>query len=476
GLFTFDPHKLQGLSVDIVHGFRPPNQNDNAAGGLGNSAERLGAGFFIAIEGGDGSGKTTQIKRISRALADDGYHVESTREPGGTELGTKIRSVLFDSDRPSTRTEALLFAADRAHHVASLVDPNLDEGNIVITDRYIDSTIAYQAAGRNFDVKTILALSRWATQGLVPHLTIVLDIEPEAAAERMGKRGQSNYLDEENQQFHQRVRQTYLSRAHKEPDRYVVLDASVGADELTERILEAIRRRLAQTLAGRDSTPAEGALADTGWASETDDPAAGDDTAAGAAAGSAAAGAPAAGATAEGEDAAASGSSAARADPADDHGSADADSPADDDPATDEGSEPSDSAAAESPSAGEDSRHERGPRFVPVSGDRLIPESITDDEVEISGGVPTERVDLGANLREEPSASEGEDAGDLPSFLDSKDEPESDEEASTTVLPARGFTSGPLIDDTDDAEGVPTDRIETDSAEEAETRVVDHVD
>src|SRR5699024_308360 len=87
GLCTFDPHKLQGLSVDIVHGFRPPNQNDNAAGGLGNSAERLGAGFFIAIEGGDGSGKTTQIKRISRALADDGYHVESTREPGGTELG-----------------------------------------------------------------------------------------------------------------------------------------------------------------------------------------------------------------------------------------------------------------------------------------------------------------------------------------------------------------------------------------------------
>src|SRR5699024_2371756 len=335
GLFTFDPHKLQGLSVDIVHGFRPPNQNDNAAGGLGNSAERLGAGFFIAIEGGDGSGKTTQIKRISRALADDGYHVESTREPGGTELGTKIRSVLFDSDRPSTRTEALLFAADRAHHVASLVDPNLDEGNIVITDRYIDSTIAYQAAGRNFDEKTILALSRWATQRLVPHLTIVLAIEPEAPAERLGKRGQSNYLHEQNQQFHQRVRQTSLAHAHKEPDRYVALDASAGADELTERLPEAIRRRLPQTLAGRESTPVEGALADTDGASETADSAAGDATVAGAAAGSAAAGAAAAGATAEGEDAAASGSSAAHADPADDHGSADADSPADDDPATD---------------------------------------------------------------------------------------------------------------------------------------------
>src|SRR5699024_7258895 len=110
------------------------------------------------------------------------------------------------------------------------------------------------------------------------------------------------------------------------------------------------------------------------------------------------------------------------------------------------------------------------------SGDRLIPESITDDEVEISGGVPTERVDLGAKLREAPSASEGDYAGDLPSFLDSEDEPEPDEAAPTTVLPARGFTSGPLIDDTDDAEGVPTDRSETDSAGEAESRVVDHVD
>src|SRR5699024_12174049 len=119
-----------------------------------------------------------------------------------------------------------------------------------------------------------------------------------------------NYLDEENQQFHQRVRQTYLSRAHKEPDRYVVLDASVGADELTERILEAIRRRLPQTLAGRDSTPAAGALADTGGASETDDSAAGYATVAGAAAGTAAAGA-AAGATAEGEEAADSRSSGA---------------------------------------------------------------------------------------------------------------------------------------------------------------------
>ena len=257
GLFIFDPHGLQGLSVDIVHGFRPPSAAENGANdGIGNSAERLGAGFFIAIEGGDGSGKSTQIKRVSQILADEGYSVEATREPGGTELGRQIRSVLFDSEPPSPRTEALLFAADRAHHVASLVDPSLDSGNIVITDRYIDSTIAYQAAGRNFDPKTILALSKWATQGLVPHLTIVLDIDPEVSATRMGKRGENNYLDEENQQFHQRVRQTYLTRAHKEPDRYIVLDASVSEEDLTAEILTAIRTRLPRQMGGASAAPA----------------------------------------------------------------------------------------------------------------------------------------------------------------------------------------------------------------------------
>ena len=486
GLFTFDPHKLQGLSVDIVHGFRPPTQPETAAGGLGNSAERLGAGFFIAIEGGDGSGKSTQIKRIAAALADDGYHVESTREPGGTELGTKIRSVLFDSDPPSPRTEALLFAADRAHHVASLVDPSLDAGNIVITDRYIDSTIAYQSAGRSFDEKTILALSRWATQGLVPNLTIVLDIEPEVAAERMGKRGDSNYLDQENQQFHQRVRQTYLSRAHKELDRYVVLDASVDADELTEQILAAIRARLPQTLVKRD-TGTEAAPASSSIAETDSGPERGSVPIAAVAAGSV----PEDGGSETDDD----------KDEADSAGSS-ADAVDDRDPEEDavDGRDTSDEAASDDSDDRDDEVHERGPRFVPAAGDRFVPSAVTDAEAEISGAVPTERVDLGADLREDPTASAREeqpgfsgspasadeaedeaadresedDEEELPSFLESKDSRRSDEDAATTVLPAGGTTSEALIDDSDDADGVPTDRIATD--EDAETRIVNRVD
>ncbi|KAB1945466.1 dTMP kinase [Brevibacterium linens] len=488
GLFTFDPHRLQGLSVDIVHGFRPPSQPETASGGLGNSAERLGAGFFIAIEGGDGSGKSTQIKRISAALADDGYHVESTREPGGTELGTKIRSVLFDSDPPSPRTEALLFAADRAHHVASLVDPSLDAGNIVITDRYIDSTIAYQSAGRSFDEKTILALSRWATQGLVPNLTIVLDIEPEVAAERMGKRGDSNYLDQENQQFHQRVRQTYLSRAHKELDRYVVLDASVDADELTEQILAAIRARLPQTLVKRD-TGTEAAPASTSIAEADSGPERSSVPIAAVAAGTADEGDPA-----EADDVAADADSGESS--SDVNGESESDDTAAD--GNDEADETvaDDSDTDENDTSGDDAVHERGPRFVPASGDRFVPSAVTDADAEISGAVPTERVDLGADLRDDPTASASEestgasnspaptgeaadresenDEKELPTFLEQKGARRSDEDEATTVLPAHGSTSEAIIDDSDDADGVPTDRIATD--DEAETRIVNRVD
>ncbi|WP_226823731.1 dTMP kinase [Brevibacterium aurantiacum] len=451
GLFIFDPHGLQGLSVDIVHGFRPPSAAENGANdGIGNSAERLGAGFFIAIEGGDGSGKSTQIKRISQTLADEGHNVEATREPGGTELGRQIRSVLFDSEPPSSRTEALLFAADRAHHVASLVDPSLDAGSIVITDRYIDSTIAYQAAGRNFDPKTILALSKWATQGLVPHLTIVLDIDPETAAARMGKRGESNYLDEEDQQFHQRVRQTYLTRAHKEPARYVVLDASVSEDELTAEILTAIRTRLPRKVSSVSESEA-GAATGKSTGAEV----------AGSHPSQAAVGGPAE----ESEDGA---------------------------------STTADEAVAPEP----------GARFVPASNERFFPQAADRRESEErNDGVETERVDLGADLRapdvqgddeaattvlpahaskpEFEAEPESEVAPRFESEVAAEAEPESetesDEDAATTVLPARGITpSAPLADDDDDDDGdedaVPTNEIARPDSEEAETRVVSQVD
>ncbi|NJE67494.1 dTMP kinase [Brevibacterium sp. LS14] len=503
GLFVFDPHGLQGLSVDIVHGFRPHAHTDDASrDGVGALADRFGPGFFIAIEGGDGSGKSTQIARISRALADEGYSVESTREPGGTELGRQIRSVLFDSDPPSPRTEALLFAADRAHHVASLVDPGLEAGSIVITDRYIDSTVAYQAAGREFDPTTILALSRWATEGLIPHLTIVLDIDPEVAAERMSARGGANYLDEESQQFHQRVRQTYLSRAQKDPERYVVLDASVTADELTGQILEAVHARLPHTLtAGSGGAAGAAEAVDesskkpvTGVAEESETIVLGTPGAPGTV------GAPEA-------------SAAAAADDPDAPSTGAPDPPS---PGVDHRSN-------ESESAGDDEADERS-RFIPVSDERVVPTARPDAEAD---GVATDRVDLGADLRddrpdeadvdsaagrndeadgeddeivvierEKPAAGrnvtsttdaraterEAAERGDSDEPKRSADKPGDPGEAATTVLPAQRFTPRAPLTDEDDPDEAPTNVIDTseargqdrsaDAADEAETTVL----
>ena len=462
GLFVFDPHGMQGLSVDIVHGFRPHNQSEDASkDGVGALADRFGPGFFIAIEGGDGSGKSTQIARLSRALADEGYSVESTREPGGTELGRQIRSVLFDSDPPSPRTEALLFAADRAHHVASLVDPGLDAGSIVITDRYIDSTVAYQAAGREFDPTTILALSRWATEGLIPHLTIVLDIDPEVAAERMSARGENNYLDEENQQFHQRVRQTYLSRAQKDPERYVVLDAAVPADQLSAEILTAVHARLPHTLTKGRS------LAEADRASQPDHRS-----------------------TAEPMP------PVAEAEPQADVVSEESETivfgttePVDGaTPLTGSSAEAAgrQSGATQAASTGEvEDDDEPRARFIPVSDERITPNASPDAD---DDGDATDRVDLGADLRDEvdneavvvereeieevsttaapdaASADDGNSSDDAPVEDDSVSE-NSAEEAATTVLPAERFTPSAPMTDEDDPDEAPTTVIDTSGAE-----------
>lgn len=297
-LFTFGPTGIRGLGVDVVHAFRLPqtsrptggqqpaevqhqeseaaevptadagdrteaahaaagrdhaDQEDLAVLSAGQSPHPAatpvgldaGRGFFIALEGGDGTGKSTQIHLLAEALRDRGAReVVTTREPGGTEAGTKLRSVVLDGDGVTTRAEALVFAADRAHHVASLVRPVLERGGIVITDRYIDSSRAYQAAGRDLGDEEITALSRWATEGLQPDLTIVLDANPAVTRQRTGGRGDQNHLDMLDLQFHTAVRQAFLAFAHAAPHKYAVVDAGRDIDTVASRVLEVVDERM----------------------------------------------------------------------------------------------------------------------------------------------------------------------------------------------------------------------------------------
>ena len=297
-LFTFGPTGIRGLGVDVVHAFRLPqtsrptggqqpaevqhqeseaaevptadagdrteaahaaagqdhaDQEDLAVLSAGQSPHPAatpvgldaGRGFFIALEGGDGTGKSTQIHLLAEALRDRGAReVVTTREPGGTEAGTKLRSVVLDGDGVTTRAEALVFAADRAHHVASLVRPVLERGGIVITDRYIDSSRAYQAAGRDLGDEEITALSRWATEGLQPDLTIVLDANPAVTRQRTGGRGDQNHLDMLDLQFHTAVRQAFLDFAHAAPHKYAVVDAGRDIDTVASRVLEVVDERM----------------------------------------------------------------------------------------------------------------------------------------------------------------------------------------------------------------------------------------
>ncbi len=233
-LFTFSPHGIQGLGVDLVHAFRTPavaaeRAEVPAASELAAHATEhvTGPGFFIAVEGGDGSGKTTQIQLLDEHLRARGIGpVVLTREPGGTDAGRAIREVVLGGSGVAPRSEALLFAADRAHHVASLIGPALERGETVITDRYIDSSLGYQSAGRELSTEDIAGLSRWATEGLVPHLTLVLDIDPETAAQRTAARGEENHLDREDLAFRRRVQEAFLVLASREPSRYAVIDAN----------------------------------------------------------------------------------------------------------------------------------------------------------------------------------------------------------------------------------------------------------
>lgn len=199
-------------------------------------------GVWITLEGGDGSGKTTQAELLETWLRDAGNAVVRTREPGGSEVGRLIREiVLHHRGDVAPRAEALLYAADRAHHVATVVQPALERGEIVIQDRYLDSSVAYQGAGRVLDASEIRDLSLWATEGALPDLTILLDLDPRAARARLDSADKPfDRLEAEEAGFHTRVREAFLSLADAEPERFLVLDAARPALELASAIRERV--------------------------------------------------------------------------------------------------------------------------------------------------------------------------------------------------------------------------------------------
>ncbi|MCU1530384.1 MAG: thymidylate kinase [Frondihabitans sp.] len=204
------------------------------------------AGVFITLEGGDGAGKSTQASLLDEWLREMGRTVVRTREPGGTDLGGEIRNmVLHRRGHIAPRAEALLYAADRAHHVATVVRPALERGEIVLQDRYLDSSVAYQGAGRILGADEIRSLSLWATEGLLPDLTVLLDLDEVAGRDRLDRsRTEYDRLEAEAAEFHARVRHAFLDLARAEPDRFLVLDATLPKAEIAAVIRERVRRLL----------------------------------------------------------------------------------------------------------------------------------------------------------------------------------------------------------------------------------------
>jgi len=201
-----------------------------------------GPGTFISFEGGDGVGKSTQIELLTQWLRGQGREVVATREPGGTELGLELRAAVLHGGHVSPRTEALLYATDRAHHVDTVVRPALDRGAVVVTDRYLDSSVAYQGNGRDLGADDVEGLSLWATEGLLPALTVLLDLDPAIGLTRLT--GSPDRLESAGADFHARTRRAFLDRAAAGGERWLVLDASASVDE----IAAAVRARTAVLL------------------------------------------------------------------------------------------------------------------------------------------------------------------------------------------------------------------------------------
>jgi dTMP kinase len=199
--------------------------------------------MFIAFEGGEGAGKSTQEQRLADHLIARGYEVVRTREPGGTPAGEAIREIVLSPayDGLDDRAEALLFAASRGEHVARVIRPALQRGAVVVCDRYLDSSVAYQGAGRNLGMDAVRELSLWATNALLPDLTVVLDIDPEIGLARLDSRDR---LEAQPLEYHRRVRQAFLDLAAEDLSRYVVIDATQDPGVMAAQIREAVDARL----------------------------------------------------------------------------------------------------------------------------------------------------------------------------------------------------------------------------------------
>jgi dTMP kinase len=221
-------------------------------------------GLLIAFEGGEGAGKTTQARLLAIWLREQGYDVIATHEPGATKVGMRLRALLLDTAHTgmSSRAETLMYAADRAEHVDTLIRPALERGAVVVTDRFVDSSLAYQGRGRNLPVTEIAGLNQWATGGLRPDLTILLDLPPMAGLVRRAP--SADRLEAEPTEFHQRVRQGFLALARAEPHRYLVLDATRPPEQLSREIQDRIRDMLPDPIpaASEDNTGAIPAIID----------------------------------------------------------------------------------------------------------------------------------------------------------------------------------------------------------------------
>ncbi|SCG46502.1 thymidylate kinase [Micromonospora inositola] len=222
----------------------------------------VSSGLFVVFEGGEGAGKSTQLLALAERLREQGRDVVVTREPGATGVGERIRSLVLDNagaEAPSPRAEALLYAADRAHHVASVVRPALVRGAVVISDRYVDSSLAYQGAGRTLPVQEVSWLSSWATGGLKPDLVVLLDVDPHTGLSRVESRSSgADRLEAESIAFHERVRYAFLDLAAADPKRYLVLDASRPVEEIADAVARRVEEFLADPAAIVHPRPAHG--------------------------------------------------------------------------------------------------------------------------------------------------------------------------------------------------------------------------